>query len=79
MAVEADGVPTVAVHTHVFARLARQAARVNGTPTLRQAFVPQPVVGVPPEQLRAYIEGEDPINKRPFLQVLLEGLTGPAS
>lgn len=79
MAVEADGVPTVAVHTHVFARLARQAARVNGTPTLRQAFVPQPVVGVPPEQLRAYIEGEDPINKRPFLQVLLEGLTGELS
>jgi len=77
MAVEADGVPTVAVHTHVFARLARNAARVNGTPTLRQAFVPQPVVGVPAAQLRAYIEGTDPISKRPFVRELIEGLTGP--
>lgn len=76
MAVEADGVPTVAVHTHVFARLARQVARVNGTPTLRQAFVPQPVVGVPPAQLRGYIEGLDPVSGRPFLQELIEGLTG---
>mgnify|MGYP001598969537 FL=1 len=55
MAVEADGVPTVAIHTHVFARLALNAARVNGTPTLRQAFVPQPVVGQSAAQLRAYI------------------------
>jgi hypothetical protein len=77
MAVEADGVPTVAVHTHVFARLARNAARVNGTPTLRQAFVPQPVVGVPAAQLRAYIEGMDPVNNRPFIQELIEGLTAP--
>lgn len=79
MAVEADGVPTVAIHTHVFARLARNAARVNGTPTLRQAFVPQPVVGRSPAQLRAYIEGIDPVNQRPFVQELLEGLTRPLS
>ena len=77
MAVEADGVPTVAIHTHVFARLARNVARVNGTPTLRQAFVPQPVVGVPAAQLRAYIDGIDPISKRPFIQEIIEGLTGP--
>jgi len=77
MAVEADGVPAVAVHTHVFARLARNAARVNGTPTLRQAFVPQPVVGVSPQQLRAYVDGTDPVSKRPFIQEVIEGLTGP--
>src|ERR1019366_1213638 len=58
-------------------RLARNAARVNGTPTLRQAFVPQPVVGVAPAQLRAYIDGLDPVSKRPFMQELLEGLTAP--
>lgn len=79
MAVEADGVPTVAVHTHVFARLARQAARVNGTPTLRQAFVPQPVVGQSAAQLRAYIEGTDPVNQRLFMQEVIEGLTRPLS
>lgn len=79
MAVEAAGVPTVAIHTHVFARLARNAARVNGTPTLRQAFVPQPVVGQSAAQLRAYIEGIDPVNQRPFVQELIEGLTRPLS
>ena len=35
----------MAVHTHVFARLARSVARANGMPTTRQVFVPQPVVG----------------------------------
>ncbi len=76
MAVEADGVPTVAVHTQPFVRLARNVARVNGTPTLRQAFVPQPVVGQSPEALRAYIEGTDPVSGRPFVQEVIEGLTG---
>jgi hypothetical protein len=77
MAVEVDGVPSVAVHTHVFARLARNVARLNGMPTLRQAFVPQPVVGVSAQQLRAYVEGIDPIGKRAFVQEVIEGLTHP--
>ncbi len=70
--------PTVAVHTDVFARLARSVARVNGMPTTRQAFVPQPVVGKSPAELRAYIEGADPVDGRPFMQVVLEGLTRPS-
>jgi hypothetical protein len=74
---EKGGVPTVAVHTHVFSRLARSVARVNGMPGARQAFVPQPVVGKSPSELRAYIEGEDPVSGRVFMQELLEGLTGP--
>src|SRR5262245_38066400 len=77
MALEEGGVPTVAVHTDVFARLARSVARVNGMPTTRQAFVPQPVVGRSPAALRAYIEGADPVNGRPFMQEVLEGLTSP--
>ena len=77
MALEEGGVPTVAVHTDVFARLARSVARVNGMPTTRQAFVPQPVVGRSPGALRAYIEGADPVNGRPFMQEVLEGLTRP--
>jgi hypothetical protein len=67
----------VAVHTHVFARLARSVARVNGMPTTRQAFVPQPVVGRSPAELRDYIEGTDPVNDRPFMQEVIEGLTKP--
>src|SRR6266516_1577848 len=77
MAIEQGGVPTVAVHTDVFARLARSVAQVNGMPTTRQAFVPQPVVGRSPGELRAYIEGEDPVNDRPFMQEVIEALTGP--
>jgi hypothetical protein len=74
---EKGGVPTVAVHTHVFARLARSVSRVNGMPGARQAFVPQPVVGRTPTELREYIEGEDPVSGRIFMQELLEGLTDP--
>ncbi|MGB7102721.1 MAG: UGSC family (seleno)protein, partial [Xanthobacteraceae bacterium] len=77
MALEESGVPSVAVHTHAFARLARASALANGMPRTRQAFVPQPVVDRTPEQLRGYIEGADPISKRPFVQELIEGLTGP--
>ena len=77
MSLEEQGVPTVAVHTHVFARLAQSVARVNGMPSTRQAYVPQPVVGRTPAELRAYIEGTDPINGRPFMQELLDGLTKP--
>jgi hypothetical protein len=65
------------VHTHVFARLARSVARSNGMPTTRQAFVPQPVVGRSSDELRAYVDGEDPVNGGPFMQHVVEGLTNP--
>src|SRR5690606_34659712 len=77
MALEEAGVPSVAVHTHVFARLARSVALANGMPTARQAFVPQPVVDRTAADLRGYIEGTDPVSKRPFMQEIIEGLTGP--
>jgi hypothetical protein len=77
MALEAAGVPTVSVHTQVFARLVRSVAHANGMPTVRQAFVPQPVVGRTAAELRAYIEGADPINQRSFLESVLNGLTRP--
>ena len=77
MALEQGGVATVAVHTNVFARLARSVARANGMPTTRQAFVPQPVVGKSAAELRAYIDGEDPVSGRPFARELIAGLTEP--
>jgi hypothetical protein len=76
MALEEGGVPSVAVHTHVFQRLARVSALANGMPRARQVFVPQPVVDRTPEQLRGYIEGTDPVSKRPFMREVIEGLTG---
>ena len=77
MQLENAGVPSVAVHTDVFARLARSVARANGMPRTRQAFVPQPVVDKTPQQLRGYIEGLDPTTKRPFMQEVIEGLSQP--
>jgi hypothetical protein len=44
---------------------------------MRQVFVPQPVMGKTPRELRAYIDGNDPITGRPVMQEVIEGLTRP--
>src|SRR5262245_48027392 len=77
MSLEQAGIPSVAVHTHVFARLAQSTARAAGMPRTRQAYVPQPLVDMTPDQLRGYVEGTDPISRRPFMQEIIEGLTRP--
>jgi len=77
MELEKAGIPSVAVHTNVFARLAQSTARAAGMPRTRQCYVPQPVVDIPPEQLRAYIDGTDPVSKKPFMQGIIEALTKP--
>jgi hypothetical protein len=77
LSLERSGIPTVAVHTDMFARLARATALASGMPSARQAFVPQPVVGRTQAQLRAYVEGVDPVSKRPFMQEVIESLTRP--
>lgn len=74
---EKAGIPTIPVSTHAFARLAKATTLAAGMPTVRNAFVPQPVVGLSPGELRAYIEGIDPVAKKPFMEVVLDGLTGP--
>ncbi len=75
MSLEEAGIPSVAIHTHVFARLAKSVALANGMPTARQAFVPQPVVDRTAADLRGYIEGTDPVSKRPFMLELIEGIS----
>src|SRR6266700_1099482 len=76
MTVEAKyGVPTVAMHTDKFDRVVRSVATVNGMPGLRQAFVPQPIMGKTAAQLRAYIDGTDPLTGRPVMQEVMAGLT----
>lgn len=72
-------VPTVAVHTAIFERVARSVAQVNGMPHMRQVFVPQPIMGKTAQQLRAYIDGLDPVTGRPVMQEIIEGLTQPLS
>ena len=71
------GVPTVAFHTQPFERVVRSVTQLNGMPRMRQVFVPQPVMGKKPQQLRAYIDGTDPITGRPVMQEVIEGLTMP--
>ena len=70
-------VPTVAVHTDKFDRVVRSVAQVNGMPGLRQVFVPQPIMGKTPAELRAYVDGRDPITGRPVMQEVVDGLTRP--
>src|SRR5437762_11563351 len=78
MTIEAQyGVPTVAMHTDKFDRVARSVAAVNGMPELRQVFVPQPVMGKSPAELCAYVDGRDPLTGRPVMQEVIEGLTTP--
>jgi hypothetical protein len=78
MALETDySVPAVAVHADAFARLVDSVLRVNGMPWARRAFVPTPVMGKSEAELRAYIEGEDPVRRRPFMTEVLESLTRP--
>jgi hypothetical protein len=71
------GVPTVAMHTDKFDGVVRSVAEVNGMPGLRQVFVPQPIMGKTPAELRAYVDGRDPITGRPVMQSVVEGLTRP--
>jgi len=70
-------VPTVALHTDKFAGVVCSVAEVNGTPGLRQVFVPQPIMGKTPAELRAYVDGRDPISGRPVMQEVVTGLTQP--
>ncbi len=76
MSLEAAGVPGRSPHARLRASGEIGCAR-RWLPTLRQAFVPQPIVDRSPEQLRAYVYGDDPVSKRPFVRELLEGLTAP--
>lgn len=71
------GVPTVALHTAPFATVVRSVARANGMPYMRQVFVPQPVMGKTAQELRAYVDGQDPTTGRPVMESIIQALTRP--
>jgi len=73
----AYGVPTVSLHTRPFAPAVRSVARVSGMPGARYAFVPMPVMGKSAAELRAYVDGNDPLTGRPVMREVIEGLTRP--
>jgi hypothetical protein len=71
------GIPTVAVHVQVFARLVESVARAQGMPRARQAFVPVPMFNQPEAVLRGYVEGDDPVHGSPFMARVFDLLTRP--
>ncbi len=73
------GVPTVMLHTDAFTRIVKSVVTMNGMPRMRAAFVPMPVMGKSPAQLRAYVDGNDPLTGLPFMREVIDGLTGALS
>ena len=73
------GVPTASVHTDRFERAVRQVAYTKGMPRQRFVFVPMPVMGKSPAELRAYVDGPDPVTGRPAMQEAIDVLTRPLS
>ncbi|AZG09759.1 hypothetical protein EGT29_18885 [Pigmentiphaga sp. H8] len=69
------GVPTVAIYTDMFVKIAQSVARMGGLIQSPMVFVPQPVMGKSESELRAYVEGKDPYTGRPVMQEIVEGLT----
>lgn len=69
------GVPTVAIHTEKFDRVVRSVTKMGGLPQAPLVFVPQPVMGKSPDELRHYVEGTDPITGKPVMQEIVEALT----
>ena len=65
------------MQTHVFKTLALAAAYQSGMPHQRFVFVPQPVMGKSPAELRAYIDGADAVSGRPFMEEVLDALSKP--
>ena len=73
----AYGVPAVPVVVHVFEDLVKAAAFAGGMPNERFVFVPMPVMGKTPSELRAYVDGRDPVTGRPVMEEVVECLTRP--
>jgi hypothetical protein len=69
-------VPTVMLHTRTFERVVKSTARMHGMPAMRAAYVPMPVMGKSPAELRAYVDGADQTTGRPLMQEIIDGLTG---
>ena len=73
------GLPTVGVHAKPFASVVRSVAYAKGMLHQRFAFVPMPVMGKTASQLRAYIDGIDPVTGKPVMEEIVEALTKPLS
>ncbi|MDP6360131.1 MAG: UGSC family (seleno)protein, partial [Planctomycetota bacterium] len=71
------GIPTASMQTDAFETAVKQSAFANGLPNQQFVFVPQPVMGKSPAELRAYVDGDDPVTGRAVMAEVVEALTSP--
>ncbi len=71
------GLPTAPISTQRFLEVAKTITFKKGMPRQRMTYVPHPVSGRPPEVVRKYLEGNDPVSGKPILEELLAALTRP--
>jgi hypothetical protein len=69
------GIPTAAIHTEKFDRVVRSVTRMAGLQDAPTIFVPQPVMGRTEAELRAYVEGSDPVSGVPVMREIIDALT----
>ena len=73
------GVPSVAMHTDKFDKVVTSVRKMAGLPEAPCVFVPQPVMGKSAEELKAYVNGKDPVTGRPVMQEIIAALTSQLS
>ena len=66
---------SVALHTEKFDKVVKSVTKMGGLPAAPTVFVPMPVMGKSAAELRAYVDGADPITGRPVMQEIVEALT----
>jgi hypothetical protein len=77
MQIEKMGIPTAPMVTIAFKDLAKTNAAKRGMPLERICFTPHPVWGKTPEQMYAYLEGNDPVTNKPLMKEVIGALTDP--
>ncbi|HXU21463.1 MAG TPA: UGSC family (seleno)protein, partial [Verrucomicrobiae bacterium] len=71
------GIPSVPVITKAFKNLVILNAAKRGMPHERITFTPHPVWGKTPAELRAYVNGPDPVSGKPMMKEIVASLTTP--
>lgn len=71
------GIPSVPVITKAFKNLVVLNAAKRGMPHQRITFTPHPVWGKTPQELRAYVNGPDPVSGQPMMKEIVADLTTP--
>jgi hypothetical protein len=77
MNLEERGIPTAPLVTSAFTDLVRAVSRKAGVPSLRFTFVPHPVSGKTPPELREYVRGPDPVSGGAVIDGIVQALTAP--